>query len=57
VQLDVTNVADVERARKYLARYLDQYRIDIYWGTPLQFVGELHGSYRAYVGVGHDDWG
>ena len=56
VQLDMANAADAERARKYLARYLDQYRIDIYWGTPSQFVAELHGRWRSYLGAGRDDW-
>jgi hypothetical protein len=57
VQLDVDQVADVDRARKYLARYLDQFNIDVYWGTPRQFVSELHSRWQAYSQAVSDDWG
>jgi len=57
VQLDVGQAADVERARKYLARYLDQFNIDVYWGTPRQFVGELHNRWQSYAKAGNDGWG
>ena len=57
VQLEVGQVADVDRARKYLARYLDQFNIDVYWGTPRQFIGELHNRWQAYAKAGDDGWG
>jgi hypothetical protein len=49
VQLDLDQVEDVDKARDYLRRYLGQYKIDIYWGTPQQFVTELHTRWRAWL--------
>ena len=42
VQLEVSSTRDMEKARQYLQPYLGQFNIDIYWGTPRQFVSELH---------------
>jgi hypothetical protein len=49
VQLDLNQVADVDKARDYLKRYLGQFNIDIYWGTPQQFVTELHARWNAWL--------
>jgi hypothetical protein len=55
VQLEVDQAPSPEKAMEYLGRYLDQFDIDIYWGTPQQFVAELHASWLEYVEM-EDDW-
>lgn len=56
VQLEVSSVPDVEKAMDYLRRYLDQFSIDIYWGTPQQFVTELHTLWEDYLEEDDEDW-
>jgi len=38
-----------------LGRLLNKFKIDIYWGTPQQFVTELHSRWQAYLEQ-NDDW-
>jgi len=56
VQLEAGPAANEVQARKYLEEYLGSYRIDIYWGTPQQFVGELHSRWTHYLETGNDNW-
>ena len=49
VQLEPSQAPSAEKAMDYLARYLGSYNIDIYWGTPQQFVTELHSQWQAYL--------
>lgn len=55
VQLDVTGLNEraADRARAYLKRYLGRYNIDIYWGTPQDFVSELHSRWLAEQEAGN----
>ncbi|MFQ5612792.1 MAG: CHAT domain-containing protein [Anaerolineae bacterium] len=55
VQLEIDQAPDVDRAMDYLRDYLDEFNIDIYWGTPQQFVTELHARWQEYLEAG-DDW-
>ena len=56
VQLEPEQVANPDKARAYLGRYLGQLNIDIYWGTSQQFVTELHTRWQQYLGTSDDDW-
>jgi hypothetical protein len=56
VQLEDTGAPDAEKAMEYLQRYLNQFNIDIYWGTPQQFVTELHTRWEEYLEEADDDW-
>ena len=47
--------ADANRAQEYLQRYLGRFNIDIYWGTPQQFVAELCNQWRQHQEAG-DGW-
>ena len=49
VQLVPEDAPQAERAQAYLERYLGTFNIDIYWGTPQQFVSELHHHWLAYL--------
>jgi hypothetical protein len=55
VQLEVYQAADADKARAYLQRYLGRFNIDIYWGTPQQFVTELHAQWLDYIAGAEDD--
>jgi hypothetical protein len=55
VQLEVGEAPSAEKAVEYLERYLGRFNIDIYWGTPQQFVTELHSRWLA--SLKEDDWG
>jgi hypothetical protein len=47
---DATAGLDEGAVRRYLERYLaDQFRITVYWGTPSQFVAEMHQRYRGVI--------
>lgn len=46
VQLEVGPATDEGQARRYLEAYMGSHRIDIYWGTPRQFVNELHSRWK-----------
>ena len=56
VQLDPGQATDETQAQKYLERYLDTYRIDIYWGEARQFANELHSRWNHYVETNDVDW-
>jgi hypothetical protein len=56
VQLDADTASGVTQARSYLQEYLGSHLIDIYWGTPRQFVGELHSRWNHYLETGNDAW-
>jgi hypothetical protein len=56
VQLEMEQVEDVDRVVEYLRDYLGQFNIDIYWGTPQQFVTELHTLWQADQAASEDDW-
>ena len=47
VQLDASSTANQQATRKYLERYLGEFKINIYWGTPQQFVTDLHARWQA----------
>jgi hypothetical protein len=53
VQLVGVQSTDEEKTMKYLESYLEEFRIDIYWGTVQQFVSELHGVWEESA---KDDW-
>lgn len=48
VQLDPTQNENPERVGQYWQKYLGRYHIDVYWGTPQQFVLDLHARWQAY---------
>jgi hypothetical protein len=48
VQLEPAGAPSAKRAMDYLQRYLGQFRIEVYWGTPQQFVDELHAAWEEY---------
>ena len=56
VQLEVDQAPSEDKAREYLSRYLGKYHIDIYWGTPGQFVSELHAQWREDQERQEDEW-
>jgi hypothetical protein len=49
VQLEVDQAPNVDKAMNYLKRYLGKFNIEIYWGTPQQFVSELHTKWQEYL--------
>lgn len=49
VQLELDDAPQPEQARDYLRRYLGQFNIDIYWGSPQQFVTELHSRWQNWL--------
>ena len=46
VQLELEQAPDTERALAYLRRYLEAFKITIYWGTVQQFVSDLHARWQ-----------
>ena len=47
---------DSDKVLSYLRRYLlDRFNIEIYWGTPQQFMTELHAEWKTYSSVYDDD--
>lgn len=54
VQLEDSQSDRADEALQYIERYLGQYQIEIYWGTPQQFVAELHARWQEYVETGDD---
>ncbi len=51
VQLEPTEGVNSDAALEYLRRYLERFDIDVYWGTPQEFVAELHERWSA-----REDW-
>jgi len=49
VQLEPEQAPSAEKAMDYLRRYLGQFSIDVYWGTPQQFVADLYNRWQDYV--------
>ena len=56
VQLDVDQNPNADKVVDYFRRYLGRFNIEIYWGTPQQFVTELHARWQEYSEVEEDDW-
>jgi hypothetical protein len=56
VQLMVEQGPGVEKTMEYLGRYMGQFDIDVYWGTPWQFITELTNHIQAYLETEEDDW-
>lgn len=40
---------DVESAAEYLAKYLGELKVDVYWGTAAQFLSELTSRWSQYL--------
>ena len=57
VQLDVEQNPNADKVVDYLRRYLGRFNIEIYWGTPQQFVAELHAYWHEYLEGEGDGWG
>jgi hypothetical protein len=49
VQLEAEQTPDARKALDYIRQYLGRFSIDVYWGTPLQFVTELHSRWQEYM--------
>ncbi len=47
VQIDNFQQPNSEKAISFLNKFLAQCQIDVYWGTPQQFINELHDAWRA----------
>ncbi|HMN30126.1 MAG TPA: SIR2 family protein, partial [Caldilineaceae bacterium] len=56
VQLDPATSPSEPQVRDYLARYLGQFHIAIYWGTPQQFASELNARWQTYLRTSEDSW-
>jgi hypothetical protein len=56
VQLDIDQNPNFDKVVDYFRRYLGRFNIEIYWGTPQQFVTELHTRWQEYAEVEEDDW-
>jgi hypothetical protein len=56
VQLEVNQNPNVDKVVDYFRRYLGRFNIEIYWGTPQQFVTELHTRWQEYLEAEDDDW-
>jgi hypothetical protein len=57
VQLEVEGNPNADKVIDYLRRYLGRFNIEIYWGTPQQFVAELHAYWHEYLEGEDDGWG
>jgi hypothetical protein len=55
VQLEADPNLDTDKVIDYFRRYLGQFDIEIYWGTPQQFVTELHNEWQQYTSRPTDD--
>ncbi|HSR31383.1 MAG TPA: CHAT domain-containing protein [Anaerolineae bacterium] len=56
VQLEVSQTPNADRMIDYLQRYLGRFNIEIYWGTPQQFVTELHAHWQEYLEAEDETW-
>ena len=52
VQLELDQADQVDRIVAYLQEYLEQFKIEIYWGTAQQFAGELHSLWQESTAEG-----
>ena len=48
VQLELEEEMTSDEAMNYLRRYMQEFNVDIYWGSTRQFVNELHNKWKAY---------
>jgi hypothetical protein len=48
VQLELGEEVTSDEAMNYLQRYMQEFNVDIYWGSTRQFVNELHNKWKAY---------
>ncbi len=55
VQLELEEQLTSEEAMSYLRRYMQEFNVDIYWGSTSQFVNELQNRWQAYLEA-DDDW-
>jgi hypothetical protein len=56
VQLDPSQSPSEGKVREYLAQYLGQFQIAIYWGTSQQFASELAARWQAYQQTSIEEW-
>ena len=50
VQLEADPDLDHNMVMDFFRRYLAQFNVEIYWGTPRQFVTELYHEWQEYTG-------
>ena len=56
VQLELGEEITSEEAVKYLSSYMQEFNIDIYWGSTQQFMNELSSRRLEYLEADDDDW-
>jgi hypothetical protein len=56
VQLELGEEITSEEAVKYLSSYMQEFNIDIYWGSTQQFMNELSNRRLEYLEADDDDW-
>ena len=56
VQLEVSQTPNADKIIDYMQRYLGRFNIEIYWGTPQQFVAELHARWHEYLEAEDETW-
>lgn len=51
VQLEATEVDEAKQKEviRYFHKYFAEARIDVYWGSPQQFVADLHARWQEYM--------
>jgi hypothetical protein len=49
VQLEPEDALTSDKALNYLQRYMQQFKVDIYWGSTHQFVNELSKRWQKYL--------
>ncbi len=55
VQLEMEDALTSDEAMDYLQRYMQEFKVDIYWGNSQQFVNELSKRWEDYLET-DDDW-
>ncbi len=56
VQLELEEEITSDEAMNYLRRYMQEFNVDIYWGSTQQFVNELSKRWQDYLEAEDDDW-
>lgn len=56
VQLELEEEITGDEAMNYLRRYMQEFNVDIYWGSTQQFVNELSKRWQDYLEADDDDW-
>lgn len=46
IQIDPATGASDDKVITYLAKFLERFNIEVYWGTPKQFANELHSFWQ-----------